>query len=142
MRRVTYKAKPAKPEHRGAQSDKRDVVRRVVDFLALNLGTRAEDVDGSEGGEAGGGVHDDATRKVPDAPRAHPAAAPDPMAEWRVDDDDPNRDEDEVGGEAEAVGEGAGHERGGDASWTYEGRGRRRRGRGEGLQGEVLSEGS
>ena len=62
------------------------------------------------------------------------------MAEGSVDQHDPQGDEEEVGGEAEAVGEGAGHERGGDASWTYEGRGRRRRGRGEGLQGEVLSE--
>ena len=44
--------------------------------------------------------------------RTHPSArAPDPMAEGSVDQHDPQGDEEEVGGEAEAVGEGASHER-------------------------------
>ena len=112
--RAAVEAEPAKPQHRRAQGHKGDVVRLLVHLGTLDGGAGAEDVDGGKGGEAGGGVDDDTARKVPHAPLAHPAAAPHPVAKGRVDEDDPQADEDEVRGEAQAVGEGSRHEGGGD----------------------------
>ena len=109
--RAAIEAKPAEPKERRAEGDKGDVVRLVGGLLLGDLHARAKAVDGSEGREAGGRVHDDAARKVPNAPASHPAAAPHPVAEGRVDENDPEGDEDEVGREADAVGERARHER-------------------------------
>lgn len=76
-----------------------------------HLGPGAEKLAGGEGGEASSGVHDDATGKVLDPPRAKPSArAPDPVAPRSVDEDNPKSDEDEVGSETQPVRESARHE--------------------------------
>ena len=68
--------------------------------MALLLGrvlARAHDEDGRERGEARRDVHDNPAREVPHAPVVEEAGrAPDPVREGAVDQDDPERDEDQV----------------------------------------------
>ena len=110
--RATVESEPAEPEECCAESDEGDVVRCVVDLLLTDdvlTGTKV--VNGGEGGEASSGVNDDTSGKVLDTPDTKPALwAPDGMAKWAVDDDEPDGDEGEVWSEEDAVGESSGHE--------------------------------
>ena len=61
--------------------------------------------------DAGVHVHDRAAGEVERAHVGEPAAAPDPVAERAVDQERPQRDEHDVGGEAHPLDDGAGDER-------------------------------
>ena len=67
-----------------------------------------------ERGDAGVDVHDGAAGEVERAHLGEPAAAPDPVRDRAVDDERPERDEHDVGGEAHALDDGAGDQRRGD----------------------------
>lgn len=110
---AAVEAEPAEPEEGGAESDEGDVVGVGVE-LGLELLAVGKGHDDGEGAETGGAVHDDAAGEVPNSLIEHPAAAPNPVAEGVVDEVDPEEDEEKVGLEHDAIGEGTGHERGGD----------------------------
>ena len=110
---AAVEAEPAEPEEGGAESDEGDVVGVGVE-LGLELLAVGKGHDDGEGAETGGAVHDDAAGEVPNSLIHHPAAAPNPVAEGVVDEVDPEEDEEKVGLEHDAIGEGTGHERGGD----------------------------
>ena len=82
--------------------------------LGLELLAVGKGHDDGEGAEAGGAVNDDAAGEIPNSLIVHPAAAPNPVAEGIVDEVDPEEDEEKVGLEHDAIGEGTGHEGGGD----------------------------
>ena len=62
---------------------------------------------GDERRDAGVDVHDRAAREIERAHLREPAAAPDPVRDRRVDDDRPERDEDDVRREPHALDDGA-----------------------------------
>ena len=65
--------------------------------MTTQVGTLAKHREGRKRGEAGGDVHDDAARKVVDAPSRHvPVRAPHHVAERAVDEEEPDRNEGEV----------------------------------------------
>ena len=110
QRGAAVEAEPAKPEQAGTEGNERDVVRVGVELITFELLAVRQGKDGGEGGETGGGVHDDAAGEILDALLSHPATAPDPVAEREVDQVNPDEDEDEVRHEAHAIGKGASHE--------------------------------
>ena len=63
---------------------------------------------------AGGRVHHQPTGEVHDSERAEPTAAPDPMADRRVDHDEPHPAQNEHGLELDALDIGADHQGRGD----------------------------
>ena len=102
-------AEPAEPQQAGPERDEGNVVRQLVLDPAL-----ADVQDRGERGDPGDGVDDDAAGEVEDAPLLQQPAAPDHVDEGEVDEEQPEREEDQVGLEADAVGEGPGDQRGGD----------------------------
>mmetsp|Transcript_101017 Transcript_101017/g.226500 ORF Transcript_101017/g.226500 Transcript_101017/m.226500 type:complete len:473 (-) Transcript_101017:46-1464(-) len=99
--RAAVEAAPTEPEQRGAQEHEGHVVRLVP--LAL-VAARAQDHRGDQARRAGADVHHGAAGEVQGAPLLHPAAgAPDPVAERHVDEQAPERDEQDVGLEADAL---------------------------------------
>ena len=76
--------------------------------------------------DAGDVVHHDAAGEVEHAPLLQDAAAPDHVHEGEVDEQQPEREEEHVGLEGHAVGEGAGDQRRRDDARTSSGRRRRR----------------
>lgn len=110
QRGAAVEAEPAKPEQAGTEGNERNVVRIGVELITFELLAVRQGEDGGQGGETGGGVHDDAAGEILDALLSHPAAAPDPVAEREVDQVNPDEDEDEVRHEAHAIGKSASHE--------------------------------
>lgn len=110
QRGAAVEAEPAKPEQAGTEGNERNVVRVGVELITFELLAVRQGEDGGQGGETGGGVHDDAAGEILDALLSHPAAAPDPVAEREVDQVNPDEDEDEVRHEAHAIGKSASHE--------------------------------
>jgi hypothetical protein len=104
-------AEPAKPEESGAEHDERDVVRAVPRVLSETVAL-ADDQGQHEGGNAGTDFDDGAAGEVDDLAKdgrhcsalAHEAPAPDHESERAVDGRDPDRHEENPGGELGAVG--------------------------------------
>mmetsp|Transcript_16631 Transcript_16631/g.22888 ORF Transcript_16631/g.22888 Transcript_16631/m.22888 type:complete len:516 (+) Transcript_16631:344-1891(+) len=109
QRRAAVEAEPAEPQECRAKRHEGNVVR----FRGLAIrgrGTLAHHEQARQSGEARGNVYHNAACEVKDSPLRHPAAAPHPVAEGRVDQDHPEHDEDRVGLEAKAVRKGACHQ--------------------------------
>jgi hypothetical protein len=70
------------------------------DRLTRVILARTNQDRGDESGGAGVDVDDGTTGIVEDAEATEPSAAPDPMGYWRVDDERPEGDEDEIGTES------------------------------------------
>ena len=107
---ASVKAKPADPEHAGADQRVGDIVRhhgtaRIAFALAYDQGRR-------QARHAGVDMHHSAAGEIQDALVAQPAAAPNPVAHGGIDQDQPRRHEPQHGGEFHALGEGA-HDEGG-----------------------------
>ena len=64
--------------------------------------------------DAGGRVHDDAAREIHHAEPGEPAAAPHPMSDRRIDDEEPKAAEQQHRAEVHALGKGADDQRRGD----------------------------
>jgi len=101
---------PAEPEERGADGEEGEVMGGVF----LVRGPSADIQDAGERGHAGAGMDDDAAAVVLDAPGGEETVAPDHVDEGEVDEEEPGDEEDEVGFEVDAVGEGAADEGRGD----------------------------
>mmetsp|Transcript_83741 Transcript_83741/g.234631 ORF Transcript_83741/g.234631 Transcript_83741/m.234631 type:complete len:388 (+) Transcript_83741:475-1638(+) len=112
QRGASVEAEPSEPEQRRAQGDEGHVVRQGV--LLVLLRAFAHQQEARKRREARGDVHHDAAREVLHAPLGQEAAAPDPVAPGRIDEDEPEGDEEQVGFEAEAIREAPRHQRGGD----------------------------
>ena len=93
-------SEPAEPEQAGAEQRERDVVRLKRRLLVV--APRADDERRDEGRNARVDVHDGAAGEVERAHVGKPAAAPDPVRDRCVDDEDPKRNEDQVRREAHA----------------------------------------
>ena len=107
---TSVEAEPTEPEETGTESDERNVVRVRVDVVTLELLAVGQSHDGGQGGETGGGVHDNAAGEILDALASHPAFSPHPVAEGEVHKVHPDDDEDDVRHESHAIGERASHE--------------------------------
>ena len=81
--------------------------------LSIDL-TLAHKQNGRQGGETGDGVDRGAAREVEHAPAREQPVAPDHVGEREIHEEHPQGEEDHVGPELDAVGEGAGDEGGGD----------------------------
>ena len=84
------------------------------DLLAGGERAFADDEDRRQRRHTRAQMHDDAASEINHAPLREEAAAPDPVDEGDVDQQAPEHEEDEVRLEADAVGESAGDQRGGD----------------------------
>ncbi len=101
---------PAHPQKRSAKHCKGQVVGRHR-LMAVPAPLSEHDA-GHERADPRGDVHDRAAREVERAPlRADPAAAPHPVAEWRVDERAPEEHEDHVGLELDPLRDRAADER-------------------------------
>ena len=102
-------AEPAEPEQGRAERNERDIVGFRIGGAPL-----AEEKYGGEGCHARKHVNHNAARKVQHAVVSHPAAAPDHVHKWVVDNQLPGHQEHEPGLECHAVGERAGDQGGRD----------------------------
>ena len=84
-------------------------MRTAIGGVAL-----ADVENGGESGDAGDVVDDDAAGKIENTPLLQKASAPNHVDEGEIDEGEPSGKEQHVGLEGDAVGEGAGYERGGD----------------------------
>ena len=85
--RTGVEAEPADPQQRGADHAVDQVVRRHV--LRAEPGALAEHKSADEARDAGVDMHDRATGEVEHAEAAEEAAAPHPMRDRAVDEDQP-----------------------------------------------------
>ena len=100
-RAAAVEAEPAEPEQPGAQQHEGDVVRQ--DRLAPIVLAGAQHRRGDERRHAGVDVHDGATGEVEHAQGTEPATTPDPVGDGGVHQEQPHRDEHDVGPEAHAL---------------------------------------
>ena len=84
-------------------------------WSVISNGALPHNSEACQGREASCDVHHYPSGEVPDTPLAHPATAPNPMAEWRVDHYHPQWQEDEICLEAESVCESSRHQH-----WCYD----------------------
>ena len=111
-RRAAVESEPADPQQAGADDGERQIVgREIVRAVAL---TAAEHEGRDQAGDAGTQMHHRAAGEIEQSGGAEEAAAPDPMRERHVHDDEPARGKQQVGGEAHAVGDGSCDQRHGD----------------------------
>ena len=112
---AAVKAKPAHPQHRGADHHIARVMRRGGLVFA-----RAQHDCQNQGGQTGGFMHNDAAGKIAhagfakDAAIGQETAAPDPMGDWRVAHQHPQRREQQHKAKADALHIGAHDQRRGD----------------------------
>src|SRR5262249_58113064 len=92
-------AKPADPQKAGANPREREIVGSQV--LAAISPSRADDIRGHQAGDACIQMHHRATREINQAIGAEEAAAPDPMRNWHVHNEQPERTKQKERGEAE-----------------------------------------
>eukprot|EP00960_Hanusia_phi_P047995 758711-Hanusia_phi.AAC.1 len=98
----------------GSEEDEDDVMRRQLLALSEALAL-PHDEGGGETGDARADVHDVSSCEVEHADLGpHEAAAPLPVSDGAVDEDVPDRDENQHRTEAHALSEGAGDDGGGD----------------------------
>ena len=111
-RAARVESEPSEPEDARAEQRERHIVRQQRRRWIL---AAVADRDGARhGGHRRVDVHDGAAREVERAHLRQPAAAPHPVRDRRVDDDAPEGDEEDVGGEAHPLDDRAGDKRGGD----------------------------
>ena len=110
-RAAGVEAEPAEPEQAGADEHVGDVGGRVA--LALGVVLALAECDGAgEGGDTGRHVDDGSAGEVEHAPLAEEAVrVPGPVADRGVDQEREEDHEEEVAGELDPLGEGAGDER-------------------------------
>ncbi len=115
MKTIEPTLKPYQPNHSrpGADHGERQVVR--LHRVAHEADPPADDQREHAAGDTGVDVHDRAAGvvEVRDV-RVEPAAAPDVVGDREVAERDPDRQEDDPGGQLHAVGDGAGDQRRGD----------------------------
>ena len=105
-------AEPADPQHGGAGHGQPRIVRRPVVLRVASA--PAQHGGDDQGGDAGGGMDHQAAGKIHHPELGQPAAAPHPVGDRRIDNDDPEHAKQEHGAEFHALGVGADNQRRGD----------------------------
>src|SRR6185437_5364468 len=82
---------PADPQQSGTDHRERQIVRREI--IAAVTAPRAEHQSGDQTRDAGIEMHDGAAGEIEHAGAAQKAAAPDPMGDRHIDDQEPQRRE-------------------------------------------------
>ena len=108
-RRACIKAEPANPEHGRAEHDIARIVRWAQ--LAREMAAFAQHDGKDECGDTRCGVDDYAACKIGHTACREPAAAPNPMGHGRIDEDQPDRTENQHGGEFHTLDKRADHQR-------------------------------
>ena len=111
-RRTAVEAEPADPQHAGADHRQRRAVRR--DLALREMAAFADNHRADKGRRTGRGVDHDAAGEIHHAPAGHDAAAPDPVGDRGIDEQQPQNREDQHGGEFHPLDIGADDQRRGD----------------------------
>ena len=96
-RRTTIETEPADPQHTGTNHGQRRAMRR--DLALREMAALANHNRADKRSRAGSGMHHNAASEIHHAPGGHNAAAPDPMGDRRIDEEQPQRREDQHGRE-------------------------------------------
>jgi hypothetical protein len=111
-RRARIEAEPAEPQDARTQQRHGEVVRRNLRRTVTEASSKHD--GGDQCSRSAGGMYHDAARKILDAHRCHPTAAPHPMCHRGIDHQNPEHTEECPCAELHAFCEGAGDERGRD----------------------------